>query len=169
MGTVATKLTVAEFEQMPEPDQPGKQELLQGELIQLQPARAPHSRIAQALSKLLGNDRALVEAGYQMSGDTWLVPDVSIPWPDQREENEYFQGSPMIAVEIVSPGNAAEEIARKTDAYLTYGAAEVWIIYPRARYMMVHKSTAIEKITDAYACKTISVTVRISEILANAA
>ena len=35
-------------------------------------------------------------------------------WPDQPELNEYVQGSPMIAIEIASRGNTAEEIERKT-------------------------------------------------------
>ena len=42
--TVGTSLmTFEEFERLPEPEQPGKCELLEGELIQLPPAKKKHN------------------------------------------------------------------------------------------------------------------------------
>ncbi len=132
----ATMMSFAEFELLP--DVPGKQELLQGELIALPPAKLPHIRVGEALFKrllsVLDHLRVHHEAGYQLSCDTWLQPDVSVQWPGQEEANEYFQGSPMIAIEVVSPGNTAEEIDRKTKAYLKHGAEEVWVVYPRTGF-----------------------------------
>lgn len=153
---------------MPEPEQPGKQELLEGELIQLPPAKDEHNLIVQAIFVLLlrhGVPGLRTEAGYQIKSDTWLQPDVSVTWPDQPKENGYLQGSPMIAVEVVSPGNAAGEIDRKTNAYLQHGAKEVWVVYPRTRMMIVHKATSIAKITDTYMCESVSLTVRLAELL----
>jgi Uma2 family endonuclease len=115
-----TRLSVAGFEQMPEPEQPGKQELPDGELLQRAPARRPHNKVTKALYELLRTvllDRLEMETGYQMSAETWLVPDISVTWPDQPETNDYFQGSPMIAIEVVSPGNTADEIDLKVNAY----------------------------------------------------
>jgi Uma2 family endonuclease len=164
----ATLMSAAQFELLP--DYPGKQELLQGELITSPPAKLPHSRIAKALLKLLmaavDESRVYLEAGYQMTPDTWLVPDISVTWPDQTVENDYLHGSPMIAIEIVSRGNTADEIDRKTAAYLNHGAAEVWIVYPRTGCMMVHRGTGVERISDTYASGSIPVTVRLAEILA---
>ncbi len=151
------------------PDEPGKQELLQGELIALPPAKRSHNAVTQTLFELLrtvlDSTRVHMEAGYQMSHDTWLQPDVSVEWPDQRIENDYLQGSPMLAIEVVSPGNSAEEIDRKISAYLNHGAAEVWVIYPRTRCMMVHRSAGAERVTDSYTSGLIPVTVPVSEIL----
>ena len=45
----------------------------------------------------------------------------------------------MIAIEIISPGNSAEEIHRKREAYLEEGVAEVWIVYPVSRVMEVFR------------------------------
>ncbi len=70
----------------------------------------------------------------------------------------------MIAIEAVSPGNTAEEIDRKIAAYLNHGAAEVWID-PRTRWMMVHRSSAVERITDVYRCGLVPVAISLSDIL----
>jgi Uma2 family endonuclease len=51
MGTVKTRLTFEEFEQLP--DQAGKRELLRGELIEWPPADYEHSDITHRIFKLL--------------------------------------------------------------------------------------------------------------------
>jgi Uma2 family endonuclease len=99
-----------------------------------------------------------------MTQDTWLTPDISVRWPDQPIRNDYLQGAPLIAVEIVSRGNTADEIDRKTAVYLDQGAAEVWIVYPRTRCMMVHRKNSVEKITDTYNGPYVPVTVRLADI-----
>jgi Uma2 family endonuclease len=135
----------------------------------LPPAKRPHNQVAKALYHLILKtvelDRVEREEGYQMSTDTWLVPDVSVTWPDQALVNQYFQGSPMIAVEVVSPGNTADEIGLKVTAYLQSGAAEVWIVSPGTRRMMFHTATSVRSITDGYHCETIPVVVKLSDIL----
>lgn len=164
----ATLMSIAEFESLPE--MPGKQELLQGEPIILPPAKRTHHKIVQAMYRLLGSalaaDVVCMEAGYQMSRDTWLQPDVSVTWPDQRVANDYFQGAPMIAIEIVSPGNTPTRIEKKVAAYLRYGAAEVWIVYPETSSMMVHKTGSVENITGIYQSDLVPVAVSMPDILA---
>jgi Uma2 family endonuclease len=163
----ATLMSIAEFELLP--DVPGKQELLEGELISFPPAKCTHNKVAEALFRLLmpvcDASCLHVEAGYQMSPDTWLQPDVSVEWPDQREANDYLQGSPMLAIEVVSPGNRAEEIDRKISNYLKHGAEEVWIVNPRTRWMMVHRGASVERVTDTYRCTVIPVTIILNDIL----
>ena len=51
MGTITTLLTFEEFERLP--DQPGKRELLEGELIELPPAELEHNDIAHAIYDLM--------------------------------------------------------------------------------------------------------------------
>ena len=58
MGTVKTLLTFEEFEQLP--DQPGKQELIRGELIEMPPADLKHNRISHRIYKRL--DAAIEQA-----------------------------------------------------------------------------------------------------------
>jgi Uma2 family endonuclease len=45
----------------------------------------------------------------------------------------------MIAIEIASRGNTAEELEKKRLLYLEGGAAEVWLIYPQTRSMLVSR------------------------------
>jgi Uma2 family endonuclease len=40
-------------------------------------------------------------------------------------------GSPDIAVEVISPSERAVDTQAKLEAYLRYGAREVWQIYPK--------------------------------------
>jgi Uma2 family endonuclease len=125
MGT-KTLLTIEEFLNLP--DVPGKQELLDGELISLPPAKRSHMEISKRLFHLfrsvVDDSRVWFETGYHLH-DRMLQPDVSVTWPDQRVENDWFQGAPMIAFEIASRGNTAEEIEGKVAAYIEEGVGEV--------------------------------------------
>ena len=71
----------------------------------------------------------------------------------------------MIAIEVVSPGNSAEEIDRKTKSYLKHGALEVRIVYPRTRSMMIHRALVTECITDEYRCALVPLTISLSDVL----
>jgi Uma2 family endonuclease len=149
MGATTTRLTFEEFERLPE--QPGKRELLKGELIELPPAELNHNRIAYRICKRL--DAAVVEAreagapselgeacmemGYRLTGDGWVQPDVSVTHAGQVEE-KYFLDAPAIAIEVVSPANTAEELDAKTELYFQYGAREVWLVYPKTRHIIVY-------------------------------
>ena len=163
-----TQLTAEEFLNLP--DTPGKQELLDGELISLPPAMYEHAETGRALQKLL--ETALDESrvrffeGYQVRRG-WLIPDVSATWPDQPVSG-WLQGAPMIAIEIVSRGNTAAEIDRKVSAYLQEGAAEVWVVYPATRSMTVFRKDATLRVTDVYRCERIGVTVKLDELLPEA-
>jgi Uma2 family endonuclease len=170
--SATTQLTAQEYLNLP--NTPGKQELLDGELISFPPARNSHSIIARAFQELLETvlekSRVWFFEGYQLKRG-WLIPDVSVNWPGQPV-SEWFQGAPMIAievmiaVEIVSPGNSAEEIERKVGAYLQEGGAEVWVVYPAARSMMVSRRDQTLRVTDTYACELIRLTVKLNELLA---
>jgi Uma2 family endonuclease len=89
---------------------------------------------------------------------------VSVTLPNQRVSG--FEGSPIIAIEIVSAGNSAEEIDRKTEAYLEEGAAEVWIVYPGTRTVKVfRKDGAIIRVIGVYDCALIGLQVDLCKIL----
>jgi Uma2 family endonuclease len=149
MGATTTRLTFEEFERLP--DQPGKRELLKGELIELPPAELKHNRIAYRLCKRLDAGvseahqrgeaeelgEACMEMGYQLSGDGWVQPDVSITHAGQTA-GKYFVDAPAIAVEVISPSNTAEALDAKTELYFQFGAREVWRIYPKTRHVEVH-------------------------------
>ena len=144
MGTVKTLLTFEEFEQLP--DQPGKQELVRGELIELPPANYNHHVVAHRIYK--GIDAAIERAhsrgeapelgaafhemGYLLLGKNWLQPDVSVTHAGQAVE-KYLIGGPAIAIEVISPSNTAKRIAVKTELYFECGALEVWCFFPKTK------------------------------------
>jgi Uma2 family endonuclease len=148
MGTTTQSLTFEEFERLP--DQPGKRELVKGELIEMPPAEFLHSAIAHRIYKCLGaaldqaharGDAAelgvaYVEMGYELSGDGYVQPDVSVTHSGQAVQ-KYLSGAPAIAVEVISPSNTVEEMDLKTQLYFEHGAREVWRVHRKARYVAV--------------------------------
>ena len=149
-ATAVAQLTFEEFERLA--DQPGKLEILQGELIELPPALRTHNQIARRIFRSL--DKLLTESkpdtwtmalgdtyqqmGYKFIGNTWLQPDVSVAHAGQ-EGDKYFANAPALAVEIISESNSAEQVNAKIDEYLRRGAFEVWVLYPRKRHMWVYR------------------------------
>ena len=148
VGTVKTLLTFAEFEQLP--DQPGKRELVRGELIEMPPADYKHNRISHRTYKRLDSalERAHAsgeaqnlgevchEMGYLLPGAGWLQPDVSVTHARQRIE-KYLTGAPAIAIEVISPSNTAKQIDRKAKLCFEFGALEVWRFFPKTRHVTI--------------------------------
>ena len=163
--SVVARLTDEQFLNLP--DEPGKQELLDGELISLPPAKGVHGLIAlnflDLLRTALPKSRIVMEMGYRLKRG-WLQPDVSVNWPDQILR-EWIEGAPMIAIEIASRGNTDEEIDRKVEAYLEEGAAEVWIVRPKTASMMVYRKDSAVRITGVYDCELIGIPVDIPKLL----
>jgi Uma2 family endonuclease len=142
-----TLLSFEEFEQLP--SEPGKLELLDGELIHLPPAKIRHMKIAHRLQKILmpivdatapgaGLGEVYLETGYKMGQKAWLVPDVSITHLNQPEL-DYIEGAPALAVEIISEANRAEDMDRKVKTYLANGSKEVWVVYPKTQCVWVFR------------------------------
>jgi Uma2 family endonuclease len=165
MGTVKTLLTFEEFEQLP--DQPGKQELVRGELIEMPPADLKHNRISHRIYKRLdaaieqaharGEARDLGEAfhemGYLLPGECWLQPDVSVTHAGQSEA-KYLVNAPAIAIEVISPGNTAKRIDAKAELYFQFGAREVWRFFPKKKQVMIQVPGSVRVIAEDSAITT---------------
>jgi Uma2 family endonuclease len=52
----------------------------------------------------------------------------------------YFQGSPDLAIEILSPGNTVSEIHEKIVEYFANQTRLVWVIHPEEKYVLVYHS-----------------------------
>ena len=142
-------MTWEQFEQLPE--SVGKQELLQGELIELPPPKKRHTLVAQRIQYALfeflkqrdgfqAAEAVHPEMGYRLSRhpDSWFVPDVSISHADQQGD-EYCEGAPLLAVEVISPSNSAQHLLEKVSQYLTKGSVEVWVVSPSMRNVWVYR------------------------------
>jgi Uma2 family endonuclease len=167
MGMSAT--TLLTWEQFLELEEsPGKQELLDGELISWAPAKMNHVEIAQRIYDLLKSIphgyRVWIESGYRLRRG-WLVPDVSLTRPDHSVAEGWMQGSPAIAIEVVSPTNRPAYIDKKTAVYLEEGAAEVWVVHPENRSMSVFRKGSWERATEIYTCGLLHLSVDLRTII----
>jgi Uma2 family endonuclease len=151
MGTT-TPMSFAEFELLD--FGADEVELLRGELIRLPPAQRKHMEICERLFELLKavlqrwkrtNSGAAIgklhmEMGYLIASDprSWLQPDLSLTHPDQPGDR-YYEGAPLVAIEVVSEYDTATRVDRKVGEYLAHGAAEVWVIYPETRHAWVYR------------------------------
>src|SRR5260370_41623530 len=112
MGTT-TLLTFEEFERLP--DSPGKRDRLDGELIEMPPAKTRHAKIQRRIDERLrpyGLERSLgeeyIEAGFKLGERHWVQPDVSFVSTGQDHASDpegYFEGTPRLAIEMISEAN----------------------------------------------------------------
>lgn len=141
-----------ELERMPEV--PGKIiELVDGEVVEVPGSSLLHSAIVAMLYEWLAafvreRDLGMVfpdGAGYALS-EPYLVrvPDVSfVSWdrlPADGPEEGYARFAPDLAVEVVSPGDQAEEVRRKVQEYLNAGTRLVWVLWPKLRSVSAYST-----------------------------
>jgi Uma2 family endonuclease len=142
--TPKTVLSVEEFAALP--DDGMKHELNEGELIVMPPPKPRHGdcqvRLCSALHEFvmahsLGS--VFTESGYRLTPHTIRGPDVSFVRKARiQNPDEYFEGGPDLAVEIVSPGDDASDLREKIQQYLSAGTSVVWVVYPRSRQIEIH-------------------------------
>lgn len=134
------------------PDDGFRYELFRGELRQMAPAGEEHGGFAMELGwrlarfvseQKLGRVYA-AETGFKLTTnpDTVRAPDVAFVSRAKLEQQPpakgYRQGSPDLAVEVVSPNDRPAEVAEKVYEWLFYGAQEVWVLEPDARRLTVY-------------------------------
>ena len=154
---MATKtiLTLDQFLALPEREADGTHyELSKGELIKLPPSGYRHGaiviRIAGLLISVLPRDEYIVagaDAGFLLDANpeaaTVRGADVAV---NTRESvgkdlpHGWFSGAPLLAVEVVSPGNSGKDMRLKVEQYMRAGAREVWLVYPDKRTVHVHSA-----------------------------
>ena len=148
-----TLLTVEHLERLPETCDVSY-ELDQGELVEVSSATSLHNRIRDRLVQRLmnhldaQNDRSEVvaEQWFRLSDDTVRAPDLALIAPSQlallEPERRVQPFSPALAIEITSPSNTFDELARKTQQYLEAGTRAVWIFVTAMRQIHVYSATA---------------------------
>jgi Uma2 family endonuclease len=144
------RLTFEEYEGLHEDE---RCELYRGELLPMTPGTPEHNNIRDEIAFALREyvkkhalGRVCIETAFQLAPDIVFIPDVALVTAEQvakaNLKRTAFFHAPVLAIEVVSPGNTALEIARKRELYLSAGAAAVWIIYPEQRKARIYKSGA---------------------------
>jgi Uma2 family endonuclease len=150
VGAVRPRLLTAEdFWRLPENGM--RRSLVRGEVVETMPPGGRHGVIASELAASLrewargGPGGAVgVESGFVLrrNPDTVRGPDVfyvrADRVPDTGVPEAFWEAAPDLAVEIVSPGESAEEVHEKVRDYLAAGTSLVWVVYPRTREIVVH-------------------------------
>lgn len=140
--------TDEEFMALPED---GRYELVNGELVNMGNSGMEHGWIASILNgAMFGFVRPRKlgvicdsSTAFSMKNGNKRSPDLSFIAKEQlqgvkRLPRGYFQGSPDLAVEILSPTNTVEEIHDKIVEYFENGTRLVWVIHPDEQYVLVY-------------------------------
>jgi Uma2 family endonuclease len=142
-------MTAEDLEQMPD-EEPGRYDLIDGELIRMPPPGEEHDDIALTLVYALGpfvrpRGPAKIHAGAGFvvgrNPDQVVSPDVAVIRTErldpERDRRGYLKVAPDFAVEIVSPSDYPRIVQRKIDKYLEAGVPLLWILYPATRRVRV--------------------------------
>jgi Uma2 family endonuclease len=77
------------------------------------------------------------EAGFRLSSGTLVGIDAAYASPELAvatpEGQAIFEGSPTLAIEILSPSDKQKDIDDKVASYLASDVPHVWVIQPRSR------------------------------------
>lgn len=124
------------------PDDGKRREVFDGVLVEMDPAKPNHYRLARLIANLLdtyvsehGLGIAEMELGCVLGRDplTLVIPDVGYlsraRYPSM-DRNEYPDVAPDLAVEIISPTDRAGAVRGKTKHYLEAGTQMSWVFYP---------------------------------------
>lgn len=148
-----TLLAVEHLERLPDTCEVSY-ELDQGELVEVSSATYLHNRIRDRLVQRLMNhldaqknpSEVVAEQWFRLSEDTVRAPDVALIAPSQiallEPDRRVQPFSPALAIEITSPSNTFDELARKTRQYLEAGTHAVWIFVTAMRQIHVYSATA---------------------------
>jgi Uma2 family endonuclease len=138
----ATGLTIDDFEQLPD-DLARNHELVDGELVDVSGNNLKHNLLRELLARLLGiyvEERqfglVVTEQEYNFGGNAF-GPDVSFVGESKRPllnmDLRVQRLVPDLAIEIVSPNDPFEKLAKKALRYRACGTPEVWIFCQATR------------------------------------
>ncbi|MBV9075288.1 MAG: Uma2 family endonuclease [Acidobacteria bacterium] len=156
-----TRLSFAEFRDLAEAEGI-VYELDEGELLMEASPTLRHNLVRQRIATKLtefveARSLGLVveEMDFRLSENTVRNPDVAYianPLANSLDpDRSPLDCAPTLAIEVVSPGNSADDIARKTQQYLQAGAQGVWVVYPSLRFIEVHGRTGVHQVREPHA------------------
>jgi Uma2 family endonuclease len=150
-------LTLAEFEALPEDDN-YRTDLSRGWLMRESRPGGEHGCVSGNLYYLLRSfvsahslGRVLIETGFRISENPPTVrgPDVAFIATSRLPAEVpigFWTLAPDLAIEVVSPSNRPNDIGLKVIDYLEAGTAEIWVVQPRSRTVIVHLATGDARI-----------------------
>ncbi len=90
-----------------------------------------------------------IENDFRLKPDVVRCPDIAFLTNEQLGlfdvDRSPIEGAPALAVEVVSPGNLAEDMLLKVHQYRGAGCHAVWVAYPGANLIVVHDQSGIRE------------------------
>ncbi len=135
-------------------DNGARYELVKGVLQKIPPAGFEHGICASEIGSKLNVYVKTHKLGYvcgaetgfkiAQNPDTVRAPDAAFVCQASVERQGiikgYWEGSPDLAVEVISPGDTYAEVAEKVEEWLTAGCRMVWVLNPRRETVEVYHS-----------------------------
>jgi Uma2 family endonuclease len=148
--------TDEEFMVLPEDE---RCELVNGEVVNIDNSGMEHGWIASILNAALFSVVQPRELGvicdsstaFSLKSGNKRSPDLSFIAKERlqgvkRLPRGYFQASPDLAVEILSPTNTVEEIHDKIVEYFENDTRLVWVIHPDEQYVLVYHNPSPDRL-----------------------
>ncbi len=156
--TVEKSITVEDFYEIAFEGFRG--ELVEGELRETMPTSILHGIIAGRIAVILGffvlqnklGEVLTAETGFRLFTDrtTVRVPDVSFLSNEKLAEiknvDKFFDGTPDLAVEVISLSETYNDVQGKLEDYLSAGVKMVWIIRPENKTVTTYRALSDFKI-----------------------
>ncbi|MCK6577931.1 MAG: Uma2 family endonuclease [Anaerolineae bacterium] len=135
-------------------------ELVEGVIVEMPRPGLLHGAVVSIIISVL---RAFIvprqlglvttESGFILHNDPDVVrgPDVAFVAADRIPAplpEGWLPFAPDLAVEVVSPNDSAEDIQQKIEEYLRAGTRAIWVFYPKARAINVHRGSAAVRLSE---------------------
>lgn len=140
-------------------------ELIEGEIVEMPLPNPIHAAVLITLSTALQNYATESGLGRVLGGDVPFILERNADGRDTLSGLDIaylstarypvnlprrpFEIAPDLAVEIISPGNKAEDLEKKIEQLLVAGAKLVWIVYPDLRRVAVHSLAGTFKLKES--------------------
>ncbi|HEY9796380.1 MAG TPA: Uma2 family endonuclease [Leptolyngbyaceae cyanobacterium] len=152
MSVASEKKVWTDEEFMALPDDGGRYELVDEEVVDMGNSGMEHGNISAYLCGLIELYVRPKKLGVTCDSSTAFTlksgnkrsPDVSFVSKERlqglrRLPKGFFQGAPDLAIEVISPSNTFEEIYTKLVEYFDNNCRVVWVINPDERSVVVYR------------------------------
>ena len=128
-------------------------ELIRGVLHETMSTGVKHGQIVMKLGWHLGNWVYPRELGRLMGSDSGVLlernpdtvrePDIGFisaeQMPLEQELDSFSEVTPDLAIEVVSPSNDLDDLAKKARTWLSFGSRLVWVVHPGSKSVDVYR------------------------------
>ena len=133
-------------------EEPGV-EFVGGKVVE-KPMSIKAAKVIARILRLFGNEasqsgaevfsESLAYRCYPKNPKQFRKPDASVIRNERLigidEQSGFVLFPADLVVEVISPGDKAEDVMSKVDEYLAHGFKCVWLVYPSRRSMTIHRA-----------------------------